>query len=88
MKLHHLPAAFAHSPLFVMRHAPQMLADTFAGTSLRSIVGLEDEQAVFNRYQQRRKNEASSHVRQYQSQIRDCCGWERVQINGAKREQR
>jgi hypothetical protein len=55
MKMRHLPAAFAHSPGFVLRHGVEMLAHTFTGTSLRSILGLEDELAVFERYRQERR---------------------------------
>jgi hypothetical protein len=34
-----------------------MLAHTFAGSSLRSVLGLEDERAVFESYRQRRRAE-------------------------------
>jgi hypothetical protein len=34
-----------------------MLAHTFAGSSLRSMLGLEDERAVFARYRERRRAE-------------------------------
>lgn len=57
MKLRHLPAAFRHSPLFVLRHGRHMLAHTFTGTTLRSLVGLEGERAVFERYRWRRREE-------------------------------
>jgi hypothetical protein len=33
MKVRHMPAAFLHSPSFVLRHSPAMMAHTFAGTS-------------------------------------------------------
>ena len=46
MKMRHLPAAFVHSPGFVLRHGAAMLAHTFTGTSVRSILGLEGERAV------------------------------------------
>jgi hypothetical protein len=55
MKLRHLPAAFAHSPWFVMRHGLGMLAHTFAGTTLRSIAGLDSDEAVFERFRERRR---------------------------------
>ena len=55
MKMRHLPAAFVHSPGFVLRHGVEMLAHTFTGTSVRSILGLEDELAVFERYRQERR---------------------------------
>jgi len=57
MKLKHLPAAFAHSPLFVLRSWPRMLAHTFAGSTLRSMLGLESESAVFARFRDRRRAE-------------------------------
>jgi hypothetical protein len=55
MKMRHLPAAFIHSPGFVLRHGAEMLAHTFTGTSVRSILGLENERAVFERYRQERR---------------------------------
>jgi hypothetical protein len=55
MKMRHLPAAFVHSPGFVLRHGVEMLAHTFTGTSVRSILGLEDERAVFERYRVERR---------------------------------
>jgi hypothetical protein len=57
MKVGHIPAAFAHSPLFVLRNSRKMLSHTFAGSSLRSMLGLEDERAVFARYRERRRSE-------------------------------
>jgi anaerobic magnesium-protoporphyrin IX monomethyl ester cyclase len=57
MKVRHLPAALAHSPRFVLRNAFGMLAHTFAGTTLRSLVGLEDERAVFARFRAHRTME-------------------------------
>jgi hypothetical protein len=50
MKVRHLPAAFRHSPGFVLRHGLSMLAHTFTGTTVRSIMGLEDDRAVFDRF--------------------------------------
>jgi len=57
MKVRHMPAALAHSPWFVLRHAPRMLAHTFAGTTLKSLLGLDDERAVFERYRAHRRRE-------------------------------
>jgi anaerobic magnesium-protoporphyrin IX monomethyl ester cyclase len=57
MKVKHMPAAFAHSPGFVLRHCVQMLAHTFAGTTLRSVFGLESDQAVFARYRRLRRQQ-------------------------------
>jgi radical SAM superfamily enzyme YgiQ (UPF0313 family) len=57
IKLKHFPRAFLHSPRFVLRHGGRMLAHTFAGSSLRSMLGLESERAVFDRYRRRRRAE-------------------------------
>ena len=57
MKLRHVPAAAWHSPGFVLRHGLAMLAHTFTGTTLRSMLGLESERAVFERFRQRRRLE-------------------------------
>jgi len=61
MKVRHMPAALAHSPWFVLRNAPRMLAHTFAGTTLRSLVGLDDERAVFERYRAQRRRERDAY---------------------------
>ena len=57
MKLRHLPAALRAYPGFVLRHAPQMLAHTFRGSTWRSVLGLENERTVFRRYKERRRRE-------------------------------
>jgi hypothetical protein len=57
MKTRHFPAALAHSPLFVLRHARQMLGHTYRGCTWRTLVGLEDERAAFTRYQAIRRSE-------------------------------
>ncbi len=59
MKLRHFPAAFLHSPGFVLRHGFEMLAHTFAGSTGRSLLGLESEQRVFERFRERRRQERS-----------------------------
>jgi anaerobic magnesium-protoporphyrin IX monomethyl ester cyclase len=61
MKLRHIPAAFAHSPGFVLRHGLDMLAHTFTGTTVKSLLGLEDERAVFARYRTERRRERESY---------------------------
>ena len=55
MKLKHLPVAFLHDPSFVLRYSPAMLVHTFAGTSFRSLLGLETERRVFERYRHARR---------------------------------
>jgi hypothetical protein len=57
MEVRHMPAAFAHSSWFVLRHGLEMLAHTFTGTTLRSVLGLETEKSVFERYRQLRRDE-------------------------------
>jgi hypothetical protein len=38
MKLRHMPATFAHSPLFLLRNGPKMFAHTFRGSTIRSFL--------------------------------------------------
>jgi radical SAM superfamily enzyme YgiQ (UPF0313 family) len=57
MKMRHFPRAFFHSPLFVLRHGRRMLAHTFTGSTMRSMLGFEDSAAVFARYRTRRRAE-------------------------------
>jgi anaerobic magnesium-protoporphyrin IX monomethyl ester cyclase len=60
MKLRHLPPTFLHSPWFVLRHGREMLSHTFTGTTWRSLLGLEDEHSVFERYREQRSTERLS----------------------------
>lgn len=57
MKTHHMPAVLRHDFWYVMRHAPQMLAHTFRGSSLRSVLGLENPRKTFERYKAIRAQE-------------------------------
>src|SRR5438876_3385915 len=57
MKLRHMPAAFADSPLFLLRNAPKMFAHTFRGSTIRSFLGLGDERKAFQRFQAIRRAE-------------------------------
>ena len=57
MKVRHMPAALRHSPGFVLRHGLAMLRHTFAGTTLRSLLGLEDERRAFDRFRAIRRRE-------------------------------
>src|SRR5438093_6308970 len=50
MKLRHLPVALVHSPRFGLRHGLSMLRHTFRGSTLRSLLRLEDERTAFERY--------------------------------------
>jgi len=57
MKLRHLPSVLRHYPQFVLRHAHEMCAHTFRGSSWRSLFGFEDERQVYGRYRQLRAAE-------------------------------
>jgi len=57
IKLKHMPAAFLHSPMFVLRHGVEMLTHTFAGTTLKSMLGLESDRAVFARFREQRRQQ-------------------------------
>jgi hypothetical protein len=57
MKVRHMPAAFRHSPAFVLRHGREMLAHTFRGSTWRSALGLESSREAFRRYKQIRARE-------------------------------
>jgi radical SAM superfamily enzyme YgiQ (UPF0313 family) len=50
MKLRHFPAAFVHSPLFVLCNGLKMLGHTFRGSTMKSVLGLEEERRSFERY--------------------------------------
>ena len=57
MKVRHLPVALRHSPWFGLRYGARMLAHTFRGSTLMSVLGLEDERKAFARYRMIRKAE-------------------------------
>jgi hypothetical protein len=57
MKVRHMPAVMAHEPLFVLRNWWKMLAHTFRGTSIKSLLGLESDKRVFQRYRNLRSGE-------------------------------
>lgn len=57
MKTRHIPAVIAHDPLFVLQNWWKMLAHTFRGSSLKSVIGLESDRKVFERYRQIRSAE-------------------------------
>jgi radical SAM superfamily enzyme YgiQ (UPF0313 family) len=60
MKVRHIPAAFLHSPGFVLRHGREMIRQTFTGTTLRSMLGLENEYQVFQRFRDERRRRRES----------------------------
>ena len=57
MKVHHIPAALKHDPKFVLTTGWKMLGHTFRGSSLRSLLGLESQRKVFERYREIRRVE-------------------------------
>ncbi len=57
MKVRHFWPVLRHSPGFVLRHGLAMLAHTFRGCSLRSLLGLESERIAFERYRAIRRAE-------------------------------
>jgi radical SAM superfamily enzyme YgiQ (UPF0313 family) len=57
MKVRHMPVAFAHDPLWVLRNAPSLFAHTFRGSTWRSMLGLEDARDVYKRYRAIRAQE-------------------------------
>jgi radical SAM superfamily enzyme YgiQ (UPF0313 family) len=57
MKVRHMPAAMRLYPGFIMKHARQMMAHTFRGSTWRSALGLESSREAFRRYKQIRARE-------------------------------
>ena len=57
MKVQHMPAAFLHSPGYVLRNGLSMLAHTFTGTTFRSLLGLESARSVFERFRDDRRRQ-------------------------------
>ena len=57
MKTAHFPVALFRSPKFVLRSGRKMLAHTFRGCRLRTLLGLEDEHKAFQRYRAIRQAE-------------------------------
>ena len=59
MKLHHMPFALLHNPVFMLANWRRMLAHTFRGSTIKSLIGLEDERLAFERYRDIRSVERS-----------------------------
>ena len=57
MKTAHMPAVISKEPWFVFKNWPRMLMHTFRGSSLRSMLGLESDRKVFERYRAIRAQE-------------------------------
>jgi hypothetical protein len=54
---HNLPAVLRQSPLFLLSHGRRMMAHTFRGCTLKTMLGLEDERAAFGRDRAIRRDE-------------------------------
>jgi anaerobic magnesium-protoporphyrin IX monomethyl ester cyclase len=57
MKVRHIPSLISRDPLFVLRNLRKMLVYNFRGSSLKSVLGLEGEWTVFQRYRALRNSE-------------------------------
>ena len=57
MKTRHIPTVFLHDPWFVARNVVGMAAHTYRGSTLRTMLGLEDEHQAFMRYKEIRRQE-------------------------------
>jgi hypothetical protein len=57
MKSRHMPAALLRNPLFILRNMPRMFSHTYRGCTLKTFLGLEDEQKAFARYRTLRVTE-------------------------------
>jgi radical SAM superfamily enzyme YgiQ (UPF0313 family) len=57
MKLKHMPIALRHDPIFILMNARKMFKHTFRGSTLKTILGLEDERKAFDRYKAIREKE-------------------------------
>ncbi len=57
MKFQHIPAALRHDPAWVLLRGWKMLLHTFRGSTIRSLLGLESQRKVFERYRAIRRAE-------------------------------
>ena len=57
MKTAHFPVALFRNPKFVLRQGRKMIAHTFRGCTLKTLLGLEDERKAFQRYRAIRQAE-------------------------------
>ena len=57
MKTRHIPAVLTHDPLFVLRNWWKMLAHTFRGCNLKTMLGFESDRRAFQRYRSIRSTE-------------------------------
>jgi len=57
MKTAHFPIALFRNPKFVLRQGKKMMAHTFRGCTLKTLLRLEDERKAFQRYRAIRQAE-------------------------------
>jgi anaerobic magnesium-protoporphyrin IX monomethyl ester cyclase len=57
MKVRHMSAVLRQNPLFLLGHWHRMLSHTYRGTTLKTLLGFEDERAAFERYRSIRRAE-------------------------------
>jgi anaerobic magnesium-protoporphyrin IX monomethyl ester cyclase len=57
MKFHHIPVALRHDPAWVLLKGWKMFLHTFRGSTIRSVLGLESQRQVFQRYRAIRRAE-------------------------------
>src|SRR5580698_7909135 len=57
IKTRHILPVIQHDPWFVLRNGRKMMLHTFRGSSVRSMLGLESEKKVFERYREIRRAE-------------------------------
>ena len=50
MKARHIPVAIRRNPFFILRNVHRLFSHTFRGSSIRSLLGFEDERQAFKRY--------------------------------------
>jgi radical SAM superfamily enzyme YgiQ (UPF0313 family) len=59
MKLRHMPVVMLRNPGYILRNAYKMFWHSFRGCTLKTFLGLEDEQSAFERYCALRAQERS-----------------------------
>ena len=57
MKLRHMLVVLGHDPWFIVRNGFRMLAHTFRGCGVKTLMGFEDEHQAFERYRELRMRE-------------------------------
>jgi anaerobic magnesium-protoporphyrin IX monomethyl ester cyclase len=57
MKFRHFPFVLWHDPLYILANGRRMMAHTLRGSTLKSLLGLEDEHYAFERYRDIRRAE-------------------------------